>query len=72
MFEYLNPPLVYKTSRERKFMKRENFKDKILERESEERKSLYPSYEIIMIKIIRDYIKVTQYGLIMIDIINFE
>ena len=62
LFEYLDPPLVHKTSKEKKFMKRENFR---------ERKFLYPSDEAIMIEIIRDHIKVTQYGLTMIDVINF-
>ena len=51
-------------------------KKKILERESREKierkKSLYPSNETIMIEIIRDHIKVTQYRLTVIDVINFE
>ena len=66
---YLDPPLIHKTSRERKFMKRE----KILERESRERKwrekLSYPSDEALMIEIIRGPIRVTQYES---SVTNFE
>ena len=59
--KYLDPPLIHKTSRERKSMKRE----KILERESRERKwrekSSYPFDEAIMVEIIRGPIRMTQY-----------
>ena len=68
---YQDPPLIHKTSREKKSIKRE----KILERKSRERKwreSSYPSYEAIMIEIIRGHIRIIQYGLTMIDVINFE
>ena len=65
---YQDPSLIHKTSREKKSMNRE----KILERESRERKFLYPSDEAIMIEIIKDHIRMTQYGLTMIDVINFE
>ena len=51
-------------------------REKILERESRERKwrekFLYSSDEAIMIEIIKDHIRMTQYGLTMIDVINFE
>ena len=54
----------------------ENSRKKKFSREKVERKqrekSLYPSNEKIMIKIIRDHIKVTQYGLTMIDVIDFK
>ena len=66
---YLDPPLIYKTFRERKSMKRE----KILERESRERKwrekLSYPSDEALMIEIIRGPIRVTQYES---SVTNFE
>ena len=56
---YQDPPLIHKTSRERKFIKRE----KILERESRERKwrekLLYPLDEAVMVEIIRGPIMVT-------------
>ena len=61
--------LIHKTSRKRKSMKRE----KILERESRERKwrekFLYPSDEAIMIEIIKGPIRVTQYES---SVTNFE
>ena len=66
---YQDPPLIHKTSRERKSMKRE----KILERESRERKWReklpYPSDEALMIEIIRGPIRVTQYES---SVTNFE
>ena len=56
---YLDPPLIHKTFRERKFMKRE----KILERESRERKwrekPSYPFDEAIMVETIRGPIRMT-------------
>ena len=56
---YLDPPLIHKTFRERKSMKRE----KILERESRERKwrekLSHPFDEALMIEIIRGPIRVT-------------
>ena len=66
---YQDPSLIHKTSRERKSMKRE----KILERESRERKwrekLSYPSDEALMIEIIRGPIRVTQYES---SVTNFE
>ena len=53
-------------------MKREKILEKKIERESRERKFLYLSDEAIMIEITTDHIKVTQYGLTMIDVINFK
>ena len=56
---YQDLPLIHKTSREKKSIK----KEKILERESRERKwrekSSYPSDEALMIEIIRDPIRMT-------------
>ena len=66
---YPDPPPIHKTSREKKSMKRE----KILERESRERKwrekSSYPSDEALMIEVIRGPIRVTQYES---SVTNFE
>ena len=66
---YQDPPLIHKTSRKKKSMKRE----KILERENRERKwrekSSYPSDEAIMVETIRGPIRITQYES---SVTNFE